>query len=193
MALQRSSYALARDSAVNGGHILNQQQLEPQLSGQFPQHGDVADALVAEAKVLAHRQDLHLQLGAQPLDERPRRQLGQGLGEAHDIQLRDAALREELSLAAQVEQPRWRPPRIEQRQRMGLERQRQDLQPLLLRAGPQRAQQGPVPAMDAVEIADGDRYRTRGRRPIQLDSHLLKSAFYYRPLPASPGDKHTWP
>jgi len=126
------------------------------------QKRDIAGALRAEAKILADQEPPRLEpLRQHLLDEGIRRQRRERAVEPLNVGALHAVRREQLDLLAQRRQARGRGPRGEEFAWVGLEGEHTGLQPARSRAREQALQQGLVPAVDAVEIPDGERGRQR--------------------------------
>jgi hypothetical protein len=125
------------------------------------QHGEIPAARLAEAEVVADDQVPHREAADQDLlDELFGGQARQLAIEAADMDAIDAAFRQQLELVAHAGKARRRLVRRKQFARMRLEGQHGRRQGKRTRLRLQFVEQGTMPEMHAIEVADGQH---RGR------------------------------
>src|SRR5207302_7836635 len=131
---------------------------------QRPQQSEIAFAFRSETEVLADQEPARPEPFREDLlYERLRRKGRERPAETLNVHALYSVRREQLEFFAQRGQARGCRPRREELARMGLEREHAARQTALARPGAQALEHRLVAAMDAVEIADGQRNRRQHR------------------------------
>ncbi len=131
---------------------------------QLLEQGEIAGALRSETKVLADQKPARPEpFREHLLDESFRRERRERAAETLNVHALHPVRREQLEFFAQRGQARGRRLRREELARMRLEREHAARQAALACPGAEALQHRLVSAMDAVEIADGQRNRRQHR------------------------------